>query len=119
MEYRPPNGFTLAVRLTRDGEKCFGPGVCELLTLVPKLHSLRAAAAKMGMAYSKAWRIMGDAERILGAPLLEKKTGGVNGGGATLTPRALALIGAYHAFVTDVDSAASAALKKYFDTEVL
>ena len=43
----------LSVRLFTD-EKCFGPGVAALLTLVKTCHSLRAAAMEMGMAYSKA-----------------------------------------------------------------
>ena len=47
----------LAIRLFADDTKAFGPGVATLLHHVDALHSLRAAAAAMGMAYSKAWRI--------------------------------------------------------------
>ena len=39
-------------------EKCFGPGIAELLEGIEELKSLRAAAMRMGMAYSKAWRII-------------------------------------------------------------
>ena len=45
--------YNLAVRLFSD-EKCFGPGVAQLLHRVQELHSLRAAAMSIGMAYSKA-----------------------------------------------------------------
>ena len=38
-------------------EKCYGPGVHRLLGAVAQNHSLRAAAASMNMAYSKAWSI--------------------------------------------------------------
>lgn len=44
----------LTVRIFTD-RKCFGPGVAELLRRVRELHSLRAAAMSMNMAYSKAW----------------------------------------------------------------
>ena len=46
----------LTVRIFTD-RKCFGPGVAELLRRVRELHSLRAAAMSMNMAYSKAWRL--------------------------------------------------------------
>ena len=52
-------------------EKCFGPGVAALLEGIRETHSLRAAAAEMGMAYSKAWTIMKNAEKELGFPLTE------------------------------------------------
>ena len=107
-------GCTLAVRITVDGVKCFGPGMYELLSGVEREHSLRSAAMAMGMAYSKAWRIVGESERALGFALLSKKTGGVNGGGAALTKEAMALMEAYQAFVAEVNGAAEAALKKNF-----
>ena len=39
-------------------QKCFGPGVAQLLKKVDELHSLRAAAMSMSMAYSKAWTVI-------------------------------------------------------------
>ena len=74
-------------------EKCFGPGVATLLEKVEALHSLRAAAASIGMAYSKAWTIIKNAEA--GLALLVSTTGGKNGGGAVLTGQAKALLTAY------------------------
>mgnify|MGYP000506458687 CR=1 FL=1 len=47
-------------------EKCYGPGVHRLLGAVAQNHSLRAAAASMNMAYSKAWRIIRTAEDVFG-----------------------------------------------------
>ena len=77
--------YNVSVRLFAE-EKCFGPGIAALLLRVQELHSLRAAAMSMGMAYSKAWTITKHAERQLGFPLLHSSTGGKGGGGATLTP---------------------------------
>ena len=76
-------------------EKCFGPGVAQLLTQVAQHHSLRAAAGSIGMAYSKAWTIIKRAEAVLGFALLSSTTGGKNGGGAVLTGQAKALLTAY------------------------
>ena len=59
--------------------------MAELLRRVRELHSLRAAAMSMNMAYSKAWTVLRTAQEGLGVKLLRSSTGGRNGGGATLT----------------------------------
>ena len=87
----------LTIRLFTD-RKCFGPGVATLLHRVEEHHSLRAAAASMEMAYSKAWTIVRNAENCLGFKLLHSATGGKNGGGASLTPEAIRLLTAYDAY---------------------
>ncbi len=84
----------LTVRIFGE-EKIFGPGVARLLRQVEKCRSLRGAAKAMGMAYSKAWTITKNAEAGLGFPLLQRRTGGRNGGGAALTPEAERLLEAY------------------------
>lgn len=89
--------YNVSVRLFTAG-KCFGPGMASLLSLVRERHSLRAAAAEMGMAYSKAWRILRDCEQALGFPLLDSTTGGRHGGGAVLTAEAAALLEDYETF---------------------
>ena len=86
--------YKLSCRLFTDA-KCFGPGVAQLLHAVQQLHSLRAAALSMDMAYSKAWTIVKQAERELGFPLLVSVTGGRHGGGAELSPKAERLLAAY------------------------
>lgn len=72
--------------LDENEEKFFGEGPCRLLHGVEETGSLRAAANAMGMAYTKALRILKNAENALGFPLTERSTGGKNGGGSTLTP---------------------------------
>ena len=66
-------------------EKCFGPGVALLLEKIKEQSSIRKAAFSIGMSYSKAWTIIRRAEENLGFKLLDSKTGGADGGGATLT----------------------------------
>ena len=83
-----------SVRLFRDG-KCFGPGIAQLLEQIDRLHSLRAAAQSMNMAYSKAWTVLRTAEEQLGFKLLHSSTGGKGGGGAVLTPEGEELLERY------------------------
>ena len=87
-----------AYLLDDGGHRVFGPGPVELLERVGELGSLRAAAIEMGMAYTKATRIVRDAERAFGFPLTERTVGGSGGGGSSLTPAARDLIVRYRAF---------------------
>ena len=63
-----------------DDQRCFGPGIATLLERVREHHSLRAGAASMEMAYSKAWRIIRTAEGVFGCKLLSSTIGGSGGG---------------------------------------
>lgn len=75
----------ITARLFRE-EKCFGPGIAELLEGIEELKSLRAAAMRMGMAYSKAWRIIHECEEKLGFRLLYSSAGGRGGGEKAAEP---------------------------------
>lgn len=104
----------LTPRFFRDGEAIFGPGVAELLEQVRRHRSLRAAAASMEMAYSKAWRIIRGAERGFGCKLLNSTTGGRNGGGAVLTPEGEAVLAAYQRFSEEINAYSQARFREYF-----
>ena len=111
------NDLRLAVTLRLlDGEdrRRFGPGVAALLEAVREQRSLRAAAGSMGMAYSKAWRIVRAAEEALGRKLLSSTIGGRHGGGAALTPEAEALLAAYQALRDEVDAFARQRFEERF-----
>ncbi|MGM9538640.1 MAG: winged helix-turn-helix domain-containing protein [Candidatus Onthomonas sp.] len=87
----------MTIRLYKQ-DKCFGPGIAALLSRVRELHSLRSAAQSMGMAYSKAWKILRQCEAELGFRLLFSTTGGKGGGGAVLTPEGERLLDAYERY---------------------
>ena len=93
--------YNLSCRLFTD-VKCFGPGVAQLLHRVERLHSLRAAAMEMEMAYSKAWTVIKNSENALGFKLLASTTGGKHGGGAALPPEGQALLSAYDQFCAEL-----------------
>ena len=103
----------VTLRLLDGGnQRRFGPGVAVLLLKVREHHSLRAAAGAMGMAYSKAWRIIRSAEEAFGCKLLDSTIGGRHGGGAVLTPEAETLLEAYQTLLAEVDAFAQ---KRYLE----
>lgn len=105
----------LTVRLyTEDDERCFGPGIATLLNRVREYKSLRAAAASMEMAYSKAWRIIRTAEDVFGCKMLSSTIGGHHGGGAVLTPQAERLLAAYEAYEADVKAYSQSKFEEAF-----
>ena len=105
--------YNLSCRLFTDA-KCFGPGVAQLLHAVQELHSLRAAALSMDMAYSKAWTVIKNSEKALGFPLLSSTTGGKGGGGAALTPEGALLLRAYDTFCSRLHDAADQLFQEEF-----
>lgn len=105
----------LTVRLyTDNNQRCFGPGIATLLHRVQEHRSLRAAAASMGMAYSKAWRIIRTAEGVFGCKLLSSTIGGQHGGGAVLTDQAVRLLDAYDAYCADVQAYSQSRFEEAF-----
>lgn len=85
------------LRIFRE-DKCFGPGPLQLLEQVGRTGSLHRAAADMGMAYSKAWKLLNRLEAQWGFAILERRPGGTGGGGSLLTPMAWELLRRYRAW---------------------
>jgi len=81
-----------------NGIKFFGEGPCRLLRCVEKTGSLRSAAMEMEMAYSKASKILKQAETSLGFPLTRRSTGGKDGGGSILTTEGKRWLRQYEAY---------------------
>ena len=74
------------------GNVVFGTGRLRILTAVEEHGSILAAAKSLGMSYRAVWGKIKATEERLGLPILEKQTGGVHGGGSTLTPFGRTLI---------------------------
>lgn len=98
----------VSVRLFRE-EKCFGPGPLQLLELVGRTGSLHQAAAAMGMAYSKAWKMLGELERQWGFAMLERHPDG-----SLLTPRAWELLRRYRALEWETEHAVQQGFARWF-----
>ena len=97
-----------------NGIKFFGEGPCRLLRCVEKTGSLWAAAMEMEMAYSKASKILKQAETNLGFPLTTRITGGKDGGGSVLTPEGKRWLQQYEAFRNACVIANQALYRQYF-----
>lgn len=94
--------------------KFFGEGPCRLLHAVEETGSLMQAARSMEMAYSKAVKIINNAEKSLGFPLLSRMTGGVSGGGSRVTEAAKVWLLKYEAYRDACISANAALFREYF-----
>ncbi len=94
--------------------KAFGEGPYELLKRVEHTKSLHQAANQMGMAYSKAWKLILTMEKRLGFALLDRKVGGRSGGGSQMTARAKNLMKHYEGFRKDVEKAMQKIYGRHF-----
>jgi len=64
----------------------------EVLRAVGRVGSISQAARDCSVSYKAAWQAIETLTNLAGVPLLEKSVGGAGGGGAHLTPGALALL---------------------------
>jgi molybdate transport system regulatory protein len=74
--------------LAVDGEPVFGSGREALFRAIDRLGSINKAAKDINLSYRKALSYIQIMELRLGEKLVERKTGGLHGGGATLTKAA-------------------------------
>jgi len=74
--------------LAVDGEPVFGSGREALFKAIDKLGSINKAAKEINLSYRKALSYIQIMEQRLGKRLVERKTGGLHGGGAALTEEA-------------------------------
>jgi molybdate transport system regulatory protein len=95
--------------------KAFGDGPYTLLIRVEKMGSLHQAAKQMGMSYSKAWRLIRTLEERLGFTLLERKVGGISGGGSRVTSQGEDLMNHYERFRRNVEKGLEKIYRKHFD----
>ncbi len=96
--------------------KAFGDGPYELLKRVEKTNSLNEAAHQMGMSYSKAWKLIQTMEKRLGFKLLDKKVGGLSGGGSRVTPETRKFMKRYGGFERDANKAIEKLYQRHFGT---
>lgn len=108
--------YHMRLRVYRT-ERSFGPGVSRLMELVEEKGSLSAACKEMGMAYSKAWKIVKAAETDLGFSLMEGSSGGESGGRTVLTEQGKDFLKRYRQFEAEVQQKADEAFEKCFGRE--
>ena len=78
--------------IERQGEIFLSWGRVVLLERIREAGSIAAAARAMEMAYSHAWTLVANMNRLAGEELVARTFGGRNGGKAWLTPAGEAAI---------------------------
>ena len=87
----------LTIRIDLGKTAAIGPGKAKLLEKIAECGSIRRAAAAMDMSYRRAWLLVHELERIMGAPVVAVATGGTKGGGAALTRLGASVLAHYRA----------------------
>lgn len=98
--------ITLFPKTNKEIAHGFGPGTCQLLEHIHRTGSIYEAAKFMGMAYSKAWRLIKNTETDFNCMLLERN----RRGGSHLTPAAIRMIEHYRYVTAQAKAAANQAL---------
>ena len=92
-----PNSQKFSVKtkvwlVNENGQVVFGTGRLSILLAISKHGSIHAAAQELQMSYRAVWGKIRATEKRLGQNLLDRKTGGISGGGSQLTPFARGII---------------------------
>lgn len=101
--------ITLRAEGYHDGHG-FGRGIELLLLGIEKYGSLNRAAKELGMAYSKAWRIIRQAETEFKITLIHRD----GAHGSTLSEEGSTFLAHYREMLAAADQAAGEVFDRYF-----
>src|SRR5262245_37588589 len=79
-------GVGLRVWIERAGRAVLGPEQLDALEAIDRSGSISAAARELGIQYRRVWELVQGMNQAAGEPLVVSAVGGLQGGGATLTP---------------------------------
>jgi molybdate transport system regulatory protein len=96
----------VSLRLDLPGGARIGPGKVVLLETIAATGSISAAGRALKMSYRRAWELVEDLNRHLGAAVVSTAAGGSGGGGARLTPTGAAVVASYRAIERAAEAAA-------------
>lgn len=82
---RHPFTISSSLEIERDGVCFLNQRRIELLRRIEASGSMLAASKEMGMSYQQAWSYVQQMNLLSPLPLVVRKRGGTNGGGAELT----------------------------------
>lgn len=82
----------------KEGKNLLGNGRVELLEKIDEHGSISKASKSMKMSYKAAWDMVDAMNNLSDKPLVEKVTGGKNGGGAQVTKTGKELINSFKKF---------------------
>jgi len=81
-----------------------GKGTVRLLQGIERLGSINKSAKEMDMSYVKALKLIRKVETCLGGKILKTKIGGLDHGGAELTPLAVKILELFTSYEAKVES---------------
>ena len=94
--------------------KAFGEGPYKVLKQIEKAGSLHQAAMDLKISYRKAWLMIQIVEEKLGFHFLERKVGGLSGGGSQITPSGKKFLKQYEGFREELKRALEKTYQKHF-----
>ena len=98
-----------------EGEPVFGRGRRFLLEAIDKHGSINQAAKEISISYKRAWSYIKAMEERLGVSLVERQTGGKNGGGAILTKEAREFLRRYESLENGIKEIVDEKFKRIFE----
>ena len=101
----------LRLRVLTAGGRAMGPGKASLLEAIQAAGSISGAARELGMSYRRAWELADAMNQDFREPLVSTSRGGAGRGGATLTPRGLAVLTQFREMEAAALQAATSHLK--------
>jgi molybdate transport system regulatory protein len=110
MDIRIKSKFWIEV----DGRPVFGRGRRCLLEAIEKYGSINKAAKEINISYRKAWSYLNTMEERLGMKLIDRQTGGKDGGGAILTENARTILKKYRGLERGLQKIVEGKLQKIF-----
>jgi molybdate transport system regulatory protein len=96
------------------GEPVFGRGRRFLLEAIDSHGSINRAAQEIDISFRKAWGHIKVMEERMGVKLIDRQTGGKNGGGAALTSEARKFLKKYEAMEKGMQEIVDKRFKKVF-----
>ncbi len=100
-----------------EGKPVFGRGRRFLLEAIDKYGSINQAAKEINISYRKAWGYIAAMEDRLGMKLVERQTGGRNGGGAVLTENARRFLKRYEVLEKGIRELVDQRFNKVFEAD--
>jgi len=101
------------------GKPVFGGGRRFLLEAIDNHGSINQAAKETNISYRKAWGHIKAMEERLGFKLVERQTGGKNGGGAILTEEARTFLKKYEELEKGIREIVDDRFRKIFKDNLL
>jgi molybdate transport system regulatory protein len=109
-------GIRSKIWIEVDGEPVFGKGRRFLLEAIDSHGSINRAAQEVDISFRKAWGHIKAMEERIGMKLVERHTGGKNGGGAILTNDARKFLKKYEALEKGIQEIVDKRFRKVFQT---